>query len=146
MSEMNAIFRVKQYILKLIKNGELDSTGKLPSNLSIARTLNVKTDDVYDGIGELITEQIVTDNFEEGTSVKKQPPFFYPLDKLVSISNMIEEAGYKAGIEYLNFDEQPATILDAGLLEISDREPVTIIERLRTADQIPVEYCLYKIA
>ena len=79
----------------------------------------MKTDDVYDGIGELITEQIVTDNFEEGTSVKKQPPFFYPLDKLVS--NMIEEAGYKAGIEYLNFDEQPATILDAELLEISDK-------------------------
>ena len=146
MSEMNAIYRVKQYILKLIKNGELDSTGKLPSNLSIARALNVKTDDVYDGIGELITEQIVTDNFEEGTSVKKQPPFFYPLDKLVSNSNMIEEAGYKAGIEYLNFDEQPATILDAELLEISDKEPVTIIERLRTADQIPVVYCLDKIA
>ncbi|MHA4768182.1 GntR family transcriptional regulator [Staphylococcus capitis] len=146
MSEMNAIYRVKQYILKLIKNGELDNSGKLPSNLSIARALNVKTDDVYDGIGELITEQIVTDNFEEGTSVKKQPPFFYPLDKLVSISNMIEEAGYKAGIEYLNFDEQPATILDAELLEISDKEPVTIIERLRTADQIPVVYCLDKIA
>ena len=105
----------------------------------------MKTDDVYDGIGELITEQIVTDNFEEGL-VLKQPPFFYPLDKLVSISNMIEEAGYKAGIEYLNFDEQPATILDAELLEISDKEPVTIIERLRTADQIPVVYCLDKIA
>lgn len=48
----------------------MDNSGKLPSNLSIARALNVKTDDVYDGIGELITEQIVTDNFEEGTSVK----------------------------------------------------------------------------
>ena len=30
------------------------------------RALNVKTDDVYDGIDELITEQVVTDNFEEG--------------------------------------------------------------------------------
>ena len=123
----------------------MDNSGKLPSNLSIARALNVKTDDVYDGIGELITEQIVTDNFEEGL-VLKTASFFYPLDKLVSISNMIEEAGYKAGIEYLNFDEQPATILDAELLEISDKEPVTIIERLRTADQIPVVYCLDKIA
>ena len=76
MSEMNAIYRVKQYILNMIKNGELENGGKLPSNLSIARALNVKTDDVYDGIGELITEQIVTDNFEEGTSVKAQPPSF----------------------------------------------------------------------
>ena len=123
----------------------MDNSGKLPSNLSIARALNVKTDDVYDGIGELITEQIVTDNFEEGL-VLKTASLLYPLDKLVSISNMIEEAGYKAGIEYLNFDEQPATILDAELLEISDKEPVTIIERLRTADQIPVVYCLDKIA
>ena len=54
----------------------MDNSGKLPSNLSIARALNVKTDDVYDGIGELITEQIVTDNFEEGTSVKTASPSF----------------------------------------------------------------------
>lgn len=67
---MNAIYRVKQYILNMIKNGELENGGKLPSNLSIARALNVKTDDVYDGIGELITEQIVTDNFEEGQALK----------------------------------------------------------------------------
>ncbi|MFW3641247.1 GntR family transcriptional regulator [Staphylococcus caprae] len=146
MSEMNAIYRVKQYILNMIKNGELENGGKLPSNLSIARALNVKTDDVYDGIGELITEQIVTDNFEEGTSVKAQPPFFYPLDKLISISTMIEEAGYKAGIEYLNFDEQPATILDAEHLGIETKQPVTIIERLRTVDHKPVVYCLDKIA
>ena len=46
--------------------GELQNGSKLPSNLSIARALNVKTDDVYDGIDELITEQVVTDNFEEG--------------------------------------------------------------------------------
>ena len=65
MSEMSAIYRVKQYILNLIKDGELNGS-KLPSNLSIARALNVKTDDVYDGIDELITEQVVTDNFEEG--------------------------------------------------------------------------------
>lgn len=41
---------------------------------------------------------------------------------------MIEEAGYKAGIEYLNFDEQPATILDAEHLGIETKQPVTIIE------------------
>lgn len=73
---MNAIYRVKQYILNMIKNGELENGGKLPSNLSIARALNVKTDDVYDGIGELITEQIVTDNFEEGQALKHNLPSF----------------------------------------------------------------------
>ena len=115
MSEMSAIYRVKQYILNLIKDGELTNGSKLPSNLSIARALNVKTDDVYDGIDELITEQVVTDNFEEGTSVKIKPPFYYPLNKIISIGTMIKEAGYEAGTEYLNLDEQPATILDADI-------------------------------
>ncbi len=43
---------------------------------SIARELNVKTDDVYEAIQALITEQVIKDNFEEGTSVKSLPPFF----------------------------------------------------------------------
>ena len=146
MSEMSAIYRVKQYILNLIKDGELTNGSKLPSNLSIARALNVKTDDVYDGIDELITEQVVTDNFEEGTSVKVKPPFYYPLNKIISIGTMIKEAGYEAGTEYLNLDEQPATILDAEHLGIETKEPITIIERLRTANHKPVVYCLDKIA
>lgn len=95
MAEMNAIYRVKQYILNKIKSGELEFGSKLPSNLAIARELNIKTDDVYEGIGELITEQVVVDNFEEGTSVKSLPPFFYPLNELISITEMINSAGYQ---------------------------------------------------
>ena len=44
---------------------------------------------------------------------------------------MIKEAGYEAGTEYLNLDEQPATILDAEHLGIETKEPITIIERLK---------------
>ncbi|MGE8023409.1 GntR family transcriptional regulator [Staphylococcus pasteuri] len=146
MSEMNAKYRVKQYILNKIKSGELEYGSKLPSNLSIARELQIKTDDVYDGINELITEQVIVDNFEEGTSVKSLPPFFYPLNELISITEMIKSAGFKSGTEYLNFDEQPATILDAKRLGIGEKQPVTIIERLKTANHQPVVYCLDKIA
>ena len=46
----------------------------------------------------------------------------------------------------MNFDEQPATMLDANLLTVEEGHPVTIIERLRTADGQPVVYCLDKIA
>ena len=42
MSEMNAKYRVKQYILNKIKSGELEYGSKLPSNLSIARELQIK--------------------------------------------------------------------------------------------------------
>ncbi|HDP1948903.1 TPA: GntR family transcriptional regulator [Staphylococcus aureus] len=146
MSEMNAVYNVKQYILNLIKQNKLEYGDQLPSNLSIARELNVKTDDVYEAIQALITEQVIKDNFEEGTSVKSLPPFFYPLNELISIGQMIKNAGFECGTEYLNFDEQPATMLDANLLSVEEGYPVTIIERLRTADGEPVVYCLDKIA
>ncbi|RNG81348.1 GntR family transcriptional regulator [Staphylococcus aureus] len=42
MSEMNAVYNVKQYILNLIKQNKLEYGDQLPSNLSIARELNVK--------------------------------------------------------------------------------------------------------
>ncbi|WP_420228345.1 GntR family transcriptional regulator [Staphylococcus aureus] len=146
MSEMNAVYNVKQYILNLIKQNKLEYGDQLPSNLSIARELNVKTDDVYEAIQALITEQVIKDNFEEGTSVKSLPPFFYPLNELISIGQMIKNAGFECGTEYLNFDEQPATMLDANLLSVEEGYSVTIIERLRTADGEPVVYCLDKIA
>lgn len=59
---------------------------------------------------------------------------------------MIKNAGFECGTEYLNFDEQPATMLDANLLSVEEGYSVTIIERLRTADGEPVVYCLDKIA
>ena len=73
MTELNSVFKVKEYILKN-KNHSLKPSDKLPSNLSIAREVNVKTDDVYEAIGELIIEQVLTDNFEEGTSIKALRP------------------------------------------------------------------------
>ncbi|AVQ36346.1 GntR family transcriptional regulator [Staphylococcus kloosii] len=143
--ELTSVYKVKEWILNQIKAGKLNNGDKLPSYLSIARDLKVKTDDVYDGVDELITEQILTNNLEEGVSVKPLHPFLYPLGELVSISKMIEEQGYNAGTEFISLDEKPATSLDAYTLEIEDKTLVTIIERIRTADQFPVVYCLDKI-
>src|SRR5699024_8824424 len=127
------------------KEGELSPGESLPSNLAVARTLNVKTDDVYDAVDELITEQVLSNNLGEGASVKPLHPFFYPLGELVSISQMIEEQGFTVRTEYISLDEKPATSLDAMRLNIADKASVTIIERVRLADRKPVVYCLDKV-
>ena len=104
---------MKEYILKQIKEQSLKPGDKLPA---IYRLLEIKckTDDVYEAIGGLITEQVLTDNFEEGPSVKTLHPF-YPLNKLFSINDMIKEAGYHSSTEYLSLEQQPASILDANV-------------------------------
>src|SRR5699024_11333287 len=90
-------------------------------------------------------EQVLSNNLEEGASVKKLHLFFYPLDELVSISKMIEDQGYDASTEFINLDEKPATSLDAKSLNLPDKALVTIIERVRMADRMPVVYCLDKL-
>ena len=59
--ELTSVYKVKEWILNQIKAGKLNNGDKLPSYLSIARDLKVKTDDVYDGVDELITEQILSE-------------------------------------------------------------------------------------
>ncbi|MDN6182563.1 MAG: GntR family transcriptional regulator, partial [Staphylococcus equorum] len=87
--ELTSVYKVKEWMIQQIKEGKLSPGESLPSNLAVARTLNVKTDDVYDAVDELITEQVLSNNLEEGASVKSLHPFFYPLGELVSISQMI---------------------------------------------------------
>ncbi|MGT2652905.1 hypothetical protein ACVQ9Z_05990 [Staphylococcus aureus] len=70
MSEMNAVYNVKQYILNLIKQNKLEYGDQLPSNLSIARI------DKQDNIKQIGIDSTTKDNFEEGTSVKSLPPSF----------------------------------------------------------------------
>lgn len=104
MTNTNSIYRIKEWILNEIEEGNLQPGDPVPSTLSIAREVNAKTDDVYDAVDELITEQVLTQNFEATASVKTSQPFFYPLDKLLSISKMIENEGYKAGTIFMNLD------------------------------------------
>ncbi|WP_251516572.1 MULTISPECIES: GntR family transcriptional regulator [Staphylococcus] len=143
--ELTSVYKVKEWILQQINQGELQDGAQLPSHLAIARELKVKTDDVFDAIDELITEQVLSNHLEEGASVKSQHPFFYPLGELVSISDMIEQHGYRAGTEFISFDEKPATSLDAKKLNVPDKTYVTIIERIRTANRMPLVYCLDKV-
>ncbi|MCD8914703.1 GntR family transcriptional regulator [Staphylococcus simulans] len=146
MTNTNSIYRIKEWILSEIESGRLNPGDPVPSTLSIAREVNAKTDDVYDAVDELITEQVLTQSFEAQASVKEPQPFFYPLDKLLSISKMIENEGFRAGTIFMNLDQQPATQHDRKALSLNEGEYVTIIERIRTADGSPVVYCLDKVA
>lgn len=146
MTNTNSIYRIKEWILNAIDDGTLQPGDPVPSTLFIAREVNAKTDDVYDAIDELITEQVLTQSFEAQATVKESQPFFYPLDKLFSIGKMIEKEGYQAGTIFMNLDQQPSTRFDRKALNLKEGEFVTLIERIRTANGRPVVYCLDKVA
>ncbi|WP_340285264.1 GntR family transcriptional regulator [Staphylococcus coagulans] len=137
---------VKEWILKEIEEERIKPGESLPGLLAFARTCNVKTDDVQVAIHELVTEQIVTQNFEEGARVKVPQPFFYPLDELMSIGRMISDKGYENGTVFLSLDEEEASLDDCKVMNLEPKSQITVVERIRTANGHPVVYCLDKVA
>ena len=138
--------KVKEWILTEIEKQQLKPGEALPSFLTMARACDVKTDDVQVAIHELVTEQIVSENFEEGVRVKQPQPFFYSLDELMSVGRMIREKGYREGTVFLSLDEEVASKDDCRVMNLEKDAVITVIERIRTADDEPVVYCLDKVA
>ncbi|PCF75691.1 transcriptional regulator [Staphylococcus delphini] len=136
---------VKEWILKEIEAENIKPGESLPGLLAIARQLDVTTDNVQVAIHELVTEQIITQNFEEGARVKIPQPFFYPLDELMSIGRMISDKGYESGTVFLSLDEEIASLDDCKVMQLEPNSPITVIERIRTANSQPVVYCLDKV-
>nr|WP_289709742.1 GntR family transcriptional regulator [Macrococcus canis] len=58
---------------------------------------------------------------------------------------MIEEAGYVAGTLIISQDIEQPSLDDKNVLNIEDDRKITVIERIRTANETPVVYCLDKI-
>ncbi|MBI5974919.1 GntR family transcriptional regulator [Staphylococcus canis] len=146
MSVNPNINKVKEWILKNIDNEQLKPGDALPGVLDLAKSCDVSTDDVEEAIRELVTEQIVTENFEEGAHVKVPQPFFYPLDELLSIGRMISEKGYQHGTIFLSLGEEKVSYEDMKIMNLPSDSNMTVIERIRTADDKPVVYCLDKVA
>lgn len=138
--------KVKDWILKNIDAQTIKPGESLPNELTMAKDCEVEVSDVQVAIQELVTEQIITENFEEGARVKVPQPFFYPLDALMSIGRMISEKGYEHGTIFLSLNEEIASYEDAQVMNLEDDTNITVIERIRTANNHPVVYCLDKVA
>ena len=48
--ELTSVYKVKEWLIQEISTRGLKPGDALPSNLAVARKLNVKTDDVYDAV------------------------------------------------------------------------------------------------
>ncbi|UJS28836.1 GntR family transcriptional regulator [Macrococcoides canis] len=140
MSVNHEVVYTKDWILSKIYSGDFNSHKPIPSQYEISRQLDISRDAI-----ELAFHELITEHFQEGYFVKEKPPFNYPVDELKSITSMIEEAGYAAGTLIISQDIEQPSLDDKNVLNIEDDRKITVIERIRTANEIPVVYCLDKV-
>lgn len=145
MSVNSEVVYIKDWILEQITQGKFLKHQPLPTQYEISKMINKSRDDIELAFHELVTEQIISEHFQEGYLIKSNPVFLYPIDELKSVTSMIEEAGQVAGTIIISHDIEQPSLNDKEVMSLNDGRDITVIERIRTANDAPIVYCLDKI-
>ncbi|WP_424531594.1 GntR family transcriptional regulator [Sphaerisporangium viridialbum] len=129
-----------------IRSGEVPPGTRLPSEPELARSLNVSRNSVREAMSVLREQGLVATKQGIGTfALDPSRDAHFPVDvgieHLMSTTELITRAGHKAGSRDYRLVTGPG---DAGIrqqLRLGPEEQVHCVERVRTADNLPVIFC-----
>lgn len=128
-----------------IEKGVFKEKEKLPSEFELAKLLGVSRATLREALRLLEEENIIVRRHGVGTFVNPKPVFTSGIEHLTSISSMIRTAGMEPGTIYLSSTESLPSDEDIKRLHCNKDETVITIERVRTANGVPVVYCVDKV-
>ena len=128
-----------------IEEGKLKPGYKLPSENELAKSLGVSRATLREALRILEDENIIIRKHGIGTFVIEKPVFSSGIEELYSITQMIEKNGYKAGTIYINVRDIEPSKEDLEGFQLDNLKSLIRIERIRTANEEPVVYCIDKI-
>lgn len=140
--------QVRETLRDQIKAGVLKPGQKLPAEDELATQFGVSRMTVRQGISDLTDEGVLYRRRGIGTFVTL---FHVERDhnKLTDFFETAHAEGFKAEVQLLGREVVPAKLMVAKALALQETEPVTRIQTLRLANDVPVtiydEYVAYKI-
>ncbi|MFW5787244.1 MAG: GntR family transcriptional regulator [Halanaerobiales bacterium] len=138
--------RIKEYIEEKINEGKYNPGDKLPSENKLSDQLDVSRASLREALRVLEEEGKIVKHQGIGTFVNKpKPKFKKGIEKLNSVTETIEKDGYEAGTENLKIKviKLSESLKEKFFTTIGDEiKEVLRIERVRTANDTPVVYCL----
>ncbi|MFZ0370662.1 MAG: GntR family transcriptional regulator [Halobacillus sp.] len=137
--------QVIEQIKKDIENGIFIEKQKLPSEFQLSKSLGVSRATLREALRILEEEGVVTRRHGVGTFVNPKPLFTSGIEELDSVTGMIAKSGMRPGTQYLTAELVEATIEDRKRFAVMDLHNLAKVERVRTADEEPVVYCIDKI-
>ena len=138
--------RIKEYLEEKIQSGEYKAGDKFPSENKLSKSLDVSRASLREALRVLEEEGKIVKQQGIGTFVNEPTPKFKKgIEKLNSVTETIEKEGFEAGTEKLNIKElQISESLKEKIYKVSNKkfDKVLRIERVRTANETPVVYCI----
>nr|WP_285844416.1 GntR family transcriptional regulator [Oceanobacillus profundus] len=132
-------------ITKDIENGKYREKEKLPSEYQLSKQLGVSRATLREALRILEEDNVVTRRHGVGTFVNSKPIFSSGIEELSSVTQMIEQSGKIAGSQYLSTELIEATDEDKAKFSPGKVNTLAKIERVRTADNKPVVFCIDKV-
>ncbi|RWZ60434.1 GntR family transcriptional regulator [Halobacillus fulvus] len=137
--------QVIEQIKRDIENGVYEEKEKLPSEFQLSKSLGVSRATLREALRILEEDGVVTRRHGVGTFVNPRPLFTSGIEELKSVTSMIAASGMEPGSQYLSAELIEATEEDRKRFSPVDIHNLAKVERVRTADDEPVVYCVDKI-
>jgi GntR family transcriptional regulator len=124
-------------IAAAITGGDYVPGAQLPAEAQMASNLGVSRATLRDALRQVEDRGLIIRRHGRGTFVAKRP-IRKDLNRNFGITAMIRSGGYRPGTRGLELRNEPADRDLAQSLGLSPGDPVTILERVRLADDRPV--------
>jgi len=118
---------------------------KLPSEPEMAKLFGVSRATLREALRFLEEENVINRKHGVGSFVRSKPPFSSGIEELFSITEMIKRAGYNPGTIFQKKELVSPLIEEMKALQITNKQKILRIERVRTANNEPVVFCIDKI-
>ncbi|QJD86407.1 GntR family transcriptional regulator [Cohnella herbarum] len=132
---------IKEELERQIRTGELPIGSMLPSEPDMARKFNVSRETFRAAVKQMEREGKLRVRSGIGRFVVR-PLASIPssIDRLSSTSEMITSAALTEGEHHESIRVEPCKEEWADFLQINPQDPVTVVERIRMADDEPVSF------
>jgi GntR family transcriptional regulator len=124
-------------IHEAIKQGKFHAGSQLPSEMELLQMLGVSRTTLREALRILEEQRLIRKKRGLGTFVMERA-ILKDLSRNFGITEMISQAGYTPGMRDVNIKLDKASKASAEKMGIPENAPMMVIERVRTADQIPV--------
>jgi len=132
--------RAYERIMEFIAEGDIVG-GKLPPETALAQQLGVSRTALREALQRLESEGYIARRRRVGTVVlASRLKLDAGLERLNSVTQIVQGAGMKPGTAFRDWRRETANSLIAQRLGIAIGDPVSVIERVRTADGTPFCY------
>lgn len=124
-------------IQEAIQQGKFPPGSQLPSEMELLQMLGVSRTTLREALRILEEQRLIRKRRGLGTFVLERP-IVKDLSQNFGITEMISQAGYTPGMRDVHIKVTKASKSIAEQMGISENSPLVIIERIRTANDIPV--------